>query len=110
MHEPARTRCISPAPFTSEFKTASAIVHCAPLQVQDESGRGVPAGFMITSEDTTEVVEQFLRVLQQGVRENGGVTARCPTAKGTLLLATQHCPALQLQQQSYRQEPASAPS
>jgi hypothetical protein len=37
------------------------------LQVLDEHGRGVPVGFMISSSDTVEVVEKFLRALQQGV-------------------------------------------
>jgi len=40
------------------------------LQVQDESGRGTPAGFMICSSDTVEVVEMFLRVLLRGVRDS----------------------------------------
>lgn len=37
------------------------------LQVVDESGRGVPVGFMICSADPAEVVEKFLRELQRGV-------------------------------------------
>jgi hypothetical protein len=41
------------------------------LQVQDDTGRGVPVGFMICSSDTTEVIAQFLRVLQLGV--SGGM-------------------------------------
>lgn len=39
------------------------------LQVLDEHGRGVPVGFMICSSDTVEVVEKFLRALQEGVSE-----------------------------------------
>lgn len=40
---------------------------CRAAQVQDDVGRGVPVGYMICSSDTVEVVEHFLRVLQQGV-------------------------------------------
>lgn len=39
------------------------------LQVLDEHGRGVPVGFMICSSDTVEVVEKFLRALQEGVSQ-----------------------------------------
>lgn len=39
----------------------------ATLQVLDESGRGVPVGWMICSSDTAEVIELFLRTLQRGV-------------------------------------------
>lgn len=41
--------------------------HSPVLQVQDEQGRAVPVGFMISSTDTTEVLEEFLRQLLRGV-------------------------------------------
>ena len=37
------------------------------MQVQDEQGRAVPVGFMISSSDTAEVLEGFLRQLLRGV-------------------------------------------
>ncbi len=37
------------------------------MQVIDEHARGVPVGFMISSSETVEVLEKFLRALQQGV-------------------------------------------
>ncbi|KAL4440450.1 hypothetical protein ABPG75_003451 [Micractinium tetrahymenae] len=39
--------------------------------VQDDVGRGVPAGFMICSSDTVEVVEHFFRTLQEGAQKAG---------------------------------------
>jgi hypothetical protein len=42
------------------------------VQVQDECGRGTPVGFMITTSDTVEVVETFMRTLQRGVSEGQG--------------------------------------
>ncbi|KAL4451780.1 hypothetical protein ABPG75_007442 [Micractinium tetrahymenae] len=39
--------------------------------VQDDVGRGVPAGFMICSSDTVEVVENFFRTLQEGAQKAG---------------------------------------
>lgn len=44
-------------------------LQCLPVlpQVTDEHGRGVPVGFMISSCDTTEVLEKFFRALQEGV-------------------------------------------
>ena len=50
---------VAASPFTSTLSPY--------VQVQDDMGRGVPVGEMICSSETTEVVEKFLRVLQQGV-------------------------------------------
>ena len=47
--------------------TEGSVCRTFTLQVQDDTGRGVPVGFMICSSDTTEVIEHFLRVLQKGV-------------------------------------------
>lgn len=46
------------------------------LQVQDDIGRGVPVGWMVTSSDQAEVLEAFFRALQEGVSGGAG-NPRC---------------------------------
>lgn len=46
---------------------AATLLYSPLLQVQDDTGRGVPVGFMVCGSDTAEVIERFLRELQRGV-------------------------------------------
>ena len=44
--------------------------------MQDDTGRGVPVGFMICGSDTAEVIERFLRELQRGVSGQAAIAIK----------------------------------
>lgn len=55
---------------------ATTLSHSPLLQVQDDTGRGVPVGFMICGSDTAEVIERFLRELQRGVSGQAAIAIK----------------------------------